>query len=89
MSLKPAIGKRWIEKFWQDAYPRDYVVMDGLQFKPPRYYDKWMEKHHPDIMFDVRFKRDKEAKILEETKLAMKEKIHAARVELYQQRGKV
>ena len=40
MSLKPAIGKRWLEKFETDVYPRDYVVINGVKTKPPKYYDR-------------------------------------------------
>jgi hypothetical protein len=89
MSLKPAIGKRWIEKYWSEVYPTDQVVVAGRTFRPPRYYDKWMDQHHPHLMFNVRFNRDRNAEFIAREKLAAKEKIHAARVELYQQRGKV
>lgn len=54
MSLNPAIGRRWIEKHWRDVYPRDYVVVDGVESKPPRYYDKWMADTHPDDQHDCR-----------------------------------
>lgn len=40
MSLKPGIGARWYEKFKSDVYPRDYLVVDGVKTRPPRYYDK-------------------------------------------------
>lgn len=43
MSLRPAIGRRWIEKYWRDVYPRDFVVVNGIECKPPRYYDKFMD----------------------------------------------
>lgn len=43
MSLRPAIGRRWIEKYWRDVYPRDFVVVNGKECKPPRYYDKFMD----------------------------------------------
>ena len=46
MSRNPAIGRRWIEKYWADVYPRDYVVIDGQESKPPRYFDKWAEQDH-------------------------------------------
>ncbi len=42
MSLNPAIGRDWIAVYWRDVYPRDYVVVDGQECKPPRYYDKYM-----------------------------------------------
>lgn len=89
MSLKPAIGKRWIEKYWSEVYPADQVVVDGKTFRPPRYYDKWMDQHHPQIMFDVRLQRDAQGVSLEPEKLTAKEKIHQARVSLFQTRGKV
>jgi len=40
MSLKPALGKKWFERFHGDVYPDDFVVVNGKQQKPPRYYDK-------------------------------------------------
>jgi hypothetical protein len=89
MSLRPAIGKRWIEKYWRDVYPADRVLLDGKPFRPPRYYDKWMDANHPRLMFDVRMNRDRNAEILSEYTLSAKEKIHEARVGLYQQRNKV
>lgn len=46
MSLRPAIGATWIKKYWRDVYPRDYIVIRGREFRPPRYYDKWMEQTH-------------------------------------------
>jgi uracil-DNA glycosylase len=39
MSLKPAIGKNWLEKWKTDVYPHDYVIINGKKVKPPRYYD--------------------------------------------------
>ena len=89
MSNRPAIGKRWIEKHWRDVYPRDFFVLDGKEFKPPRYYDKWMDQHHPELMFEVRMERDQNARYLAVEKLQAKEKIHAARVDLHQRRNAV
>lgn len=89
MSLRPAIANRWIKKFWKEVYPRDEVIFDGRKLRPPRYYDKWMDNHYPDIMFDVRYTRDQNAEALQEQKLAAKEKIHHARVKLFQQRAKI
>lgn len=89
MSLRPAIGKRWIEKYWKEVYPLDRVVVNGKEYKPPRYYDKWMANHHPHILIDVKIKRDAEATYIPETKLQAKETIHHARSELYEQRNKV
>lgn len=40
MSRRPAIGLDWLKKYWSDVYPRDVVVLDGHESKPPRYYDR-------------------------------------------------
>ena len=89
MSLKPAVARRWIEKFWRDVYPKDFVVVEGREFNPPRYYDRWLEDNHPEVMMHVRMKRYEETQELGPEKLAMKEAIHEAKVDLFQQRGKV
>jgi len=44
MSKRPAIGKRWFEKFGAAAYDRDAVVARGVEMQPPRYYDKLLPK---------------------------------------------
>jgi len=44
MSLKPAIGRTWLEQFGKQVYDHDHVVMQGRPQKPPKYYDQWLEK---------------------------------------------
>ncbi len=89
MSLRPAIGRRWLEKYWSDVYPRDFVVFDGVEAKPPRYYDKWMDQNHPEIMEEVRQKRWDEREELEPSKLQAKEAIHQAKTNLFAKRDRV
>lgn len=40
MSKRPAIGRRWFEKFGKHVYYRDKVIARGKEMQPPRYYDK-------------------------------------------------
>lgn len=87
MSLRPAIGRRWIERYWRDVYPRDYVVVDGVECKPPRYYDKWMDANHPEIMEGVRQRRWDEMVELDKYTLSAKESIHEARTALFSGRS--
>lgn len=51
MSLRPAIGKRWIEKYYPEVYGgNDSVYADGrMHQRPPRYYDKVMIDKGVDI----------------------------------------
>jgi len=53
MSRRPGIGSEWLERFWRDVYPRDSVIINGRQYKPPRYYDKWLAENHPDLLEEV------------------------------------
>ncbi len=90
MSLRPAIGKRWIKRWWRDVYPRDYVVVDGVQAKPPRYYDKWMDKYQPELMEQVRQNRWDDMEERPSTyKERAAEEIHEARVNLFNGRAGV
>lgn len=48
-SSKNAIGKKWIEKFYQDVFNYGYLVLpDGTKASIPRYYDNWLKRHHPE-----------------------------------------
>ncbi|AXH73928.1 MAG: replication initiator protein [Microviridae sp.] len=54
MSLKPGIGRGWLDKFKSDVYPHDRVIVNGKARKPPKYYDNVM---YADSSFDsVEFK---------------------------------
>ncbi len=53
MSLKPGIGARWLEKFSTDVFPRDYVVINGVKVKPPKYYDVLFERENPGEFSEI------------------------------------
>lgn len=57
MSLKPGIGMTWFEKYKDDVYPHDYVVVNGVKCRPPKFYDTQLEKFNPYIYEDVKLKR--------------------------------
>lgn len=40
MSTRPGIGSSWFDKFASDAFPSDFVVIDGVKRQVPRYYVK-------------------------------------------------
>lgn len=51
MSLKPGIGKAWLDKYGKtDVFPHDVVYSRGVKCKPPRYYDKVLEKVNPGLL---------------------------------------
>lgn len=57
-SKDKAIGKRWLEKFWKDVYPDDFVRCNDKFMKVPKYYDKWMEKNNPQLLEEIKIKRE-------------------------------
>lgn len=44
MSTNPAIGKRWLEKYYEDL-EHGYIVQNNAKRAIPRYYKKWLDKN--------------------------------------------
>lgn len=44
MSLNPAIARTWLEKWGNNVFTHDQVIINGKAQKPPKYYDRWLEK---------------------------------------------
>lgn len=59
MSLKPAIGKGWYEKFGTDVFPSDYAVHEGKKHPVPKYYFYLLEQRNPDLYKKIKDKRRK------------------------------
>lgn len=58
MSNRPGIGKSWFDKYKDDVYPQDFVIVrDNVKVKPPKYFDKLYEKYFPDDFALIRAKR--------------------------------
>lgn len=96
MSLKPGIGARWLEKYCEDVFPVDYIVVRGIKMKPPKYYDKligsalnWYPEYcdlhaEHDEFTQARILRGR-ANFLDNTdsRLAVRETVASARLNLY------
>jgi len=39
MSRRGGIGKKWFQKFYNDVFPKDFVVIEGRKFPVPKFYD--------------------------------------------------
>lgn len=88
MSLKPGIGSRWLVKFQTDVYPRDYVVINGVKTKPPKYYDVLFERENPGVFSELVAQRELDGYVQQlagehsNARLAVKEQIQVARVSM-------
>lgn len=47
MSRRPGIGNAWYEKWKDDVFPSDEVIIKGKQMNPPKYYDNLLELEDP------------------------------------------
>lgn len=47
-SSRPGLGKSHFLRYWREIYENDSVIFKGRECKPPRYYDKMLEKHFPE-----------------------------------------
>lgn len=82
MSLKPGIGAGWFERFSNEVYPLDRVVIRGVPMKPPRFYDVMMGRRDPGVVADVKEERVVRALARgdqSEDRLIVKEKVTEAR----------
>lgn len=84
MSLKPAIGRPWFDRFWREVYDgRDGVVVQGKQHAAPKYYDLLLKRNEPELRDALDFQRyvDSEAFIADCTpdRLAIREIVTTAR----------
>jgi len=79
MSLKPGIGKNWIQNYHADVYPKDEVIMRERKLKPPKYYDKIYDQYDPLQFQKIKAKRISLAKENEHNntpdRLAVRERI--------------
>lgn len=82
MSLRSAIAAQWLPQFKSDIYgaDKDFLVLRGQKMKPPKYFDRLLDKIDPERIRRIKEKRieNREEKTLEE--LRAHEKITRARI---------
>lgn len=59
MSLKPGIGAKWYEIYKSEVYPHDRVIMNGIEMKPPRYYDRLLALEESFAAEELEYERYK------------------------------
>lgn len=63
MSRRPGIGKPWYDKFKDDVFPDDYIIIRGRKMRPPRFYDSLYAQDVPRET--LKLKRDRIARAME------------------------
>lgn len=61
MSRKPGIGAAFIEKYSNDVYQTDSVILNGREKKVPKYYDKWFAEQFPEEYAELQLDRSRRA----------------------------
>ncbi|AZL82824.1 replication initiator protein [Apis mellifera associated microvirus 13] len=84
MSLKPAIGKTWLEKYRSDVYNHDHVIINGVKSTPPKYYDKLLKRWDANRLEELKEQREANAQTHKEDqtwqRLEAKEQFQHARI---------
>lgn len=62
MSLKPAIGATWFEKFYKDSYPSDTTIINRKTQSNPKFYDVLYERMEAKKLKRVKRRRKNNAK---------------------------
>lgn len=58
MSLKPAIGKRWLQKYLTDVYPEGQILVNKHKSLSPKYYDTQYKKLNPILYEELKQTRE-------------------------------
>lgn len=77
MSRRPGIGRQWIDRFLDEVYATDGVVVQGRLQKPPRYYDQVLAELDPtrhEMVCNERLRRLQREEQTEE-RLAVREEV--------------
>lgn len=59
MSRRPGVGAGWFRRFKGDVFPSDHLVVEGgAKVKVPRYYEDLMEREQPQLLEEVKRRRE-------------------------------
>lgn len=62
MSRRPGIGSGFAAKYEDEIYTHDSVIVRGQEMRPPKFYDRALERRDPDRYYQVRDDRANEPK---------------------------
>lgn len=62
MSRRPGIGTAFMQKYADEIYANDSVIIRGIEVRPPKAYDRILEREDPETYYQVRDQRELEPK---------------------------
>lgn len=85
MSRRPGIGALHFEKYMTEIYPSDECVSRGHPSKPPKFYDKMLERFDPAMYLEVKDQRECALMLAPKTdktddRLAVRERVKLAQI---------
>jgi hypothetical protein len=87
MSLKPGIGAGFLDRYFGDVFPRDFVRVDGRKHKVPRAFNKLLKVRDGFLLDELQEKRIKRAELraadCTPERLAVREQIRIAYLKHY------
>lgn len=88
MSLRPAIGKRWYERYGIDEMKKNGLVENGREWKIPKYFWEKFKETHPEDAEVLAYDRLKKGNRKERTpeRLAVRERVHKAKIQFNEER---
>ena len=54
MSRSRGIGYDWYKKYSGDLYPSDECIVNGNVCRPPKFYDKLLERDDPELYMKIK-----------------------------------
>jgi hypothetical protein len=84
MSRMPGLGKKWIEKYLRDVYPKDFVTINGIKMRPPRYFDDYLKELHPEEFERIKKRRLEEQEKMDDAGTSIRKKTGQRMIQKYQ-----
>lgn len=73
MSRKPGLGTKFLEKYFNDVYPKDFVTINGKKYRPVRFYDNKLMHRELKTYDLIKKKREEKTENICENRLYQKE----------------
>lgn len=90
MSRRPGIGSDWYDKYKDDVFMSDTVIVNGVKCRPPSYYSVQLEKTDTKSYNLIKRRRATRASIYSEDntpdRLKVREKVQSARMAMLPRR---